>query len=71
MKTKKINWFKAAAVRALRTFCQAFLATAGTTAVKLDQVDWVSAASIAATAAIFSLITSLAGLPEVDAEEEE
>ena len=61
--TKK--WWKAAGIRALKTFCQTAVATIGTTAV-LHEVDWVAIASASALAAVLSLLTSLAGLPEVD-----
>ena len=57
-------WFKAAAVRAIKTVAQTAVATIGTTAVMSD-VDWVVVASASALAGILSLLTSLAGLPEV------
>ena len=57
-------WFKAAAVRAIKTVAQTAVATIGTTAVMSD-VDWVIVASASALAGILSLLTSLAGLPEV------
>lgn len=63
--TKK--WWKAAGIRALKTFCQTAVATIGTTAV-LHEVDWVAIASASALAAVLSLLTSLAGLPEVNEE---
>lgn len=58
------EWAKAAGIRALRTFSQAAVATIGTTAV-LSEVDWVVVASASALAAILSILTSIAGLPEV------
>lgn len=58
------TWLKAAAVRAVKTLAQTAVATIGTTAV-LSEVDWVLVASASALAAILSLLTSLAGLPEV------
>ena len=66
MKGKFKVWFKAAGVRALRTFAQAAVAAIGTTAA-LGDVDWPLVASTAALAAVLSLLTSVAGLPEVDA----
>ena len=57
-------WFKAAAVRAIKTVAQTAVATIGTTAV-MSEVDWVIVASASALAGILSLLTSLAGLPEV------
>lgn len=67
MKTNFTLWLKAAAVRALKTFAQTAVATIGTTAV-LSEVDWVLVASASALAAILSLLTSIAGLPEVKEE---
>lgn len=58
------EWAKAAGIRALKTFAQAAVATIGTTAV-LSEVDWVVVASASALAAILSILTSVAGLPEV------
>lgn len=62
-KTKR--WWRAAGVRALKTLAQTAAATIGTAAV-LGEVDWVMTASAAALAAILSLLTSVAGLPEVE-----
>lgn len=59
------NWFKSAFVRAIKTFAQTFVATIGTGAVCLGQVNWVMVLSSAALAAILSMATSVAGLPEV------
>lgn len=67
MKTNFTLWLKAAAVRALKTLAQTAVATIGTTAV-LSEVDWVLVASASALAAILSLLTSIAGLPEVKEE---
>lgn len=63
MKNTK-NWLKAAGIRAVKTFAQTALATIGTAAM-LGGVNWVAVASAAAMAAILSLLTSVAGLPEV------
>lgn len=61
-RTKK--WIKAAAVRAIKTVAQTAAATIGTAAA-LGTVDWVMVASSSALAGILSLLTSVAGLPEV------
>ena len=58
------NWFKAAAVRAVKTVAQTSVATIGTAAV-LGDVNWVAVASASALAGVLSLLTSVAGLPEV------
>jgi len=61
-KTKK--WLKAAGVRAVKTVAQTAIATIGASAV-LSAVDWPMVASAAALAGLLSLLTSVAGLPEV------
>lgn len=61
-KTKK--WWKAAGVRAVKTVAQTAVATIGTAAA-LGGVDWVMVASASALAGILSILTSIAGLPEV------
>ena len=63
------SWIKSAGIRALRTFAQTFLATIGSGAVMLGDVNWAMVLSSAALAAILSLATSMAGLPEVKASE--
>lgn len=61
------TWWKAAGIRALRTFAQAAIAAIGTTAL-ITEVNWLVVGSTAALAAVLSLLTSLAGLPEVKEE---
>lgn len=69
MKNKEywMNWFKAAAVRAIKTVAQTAVATIGTSAV-MGEVDWIFVGSASALAGVVSLLTSVAGLPEVKAE---
>lgn len=60
------DFWRAALIRALRTFCQTAVATIGTAAV-LSEVNWIAVGSASALAAILSILTSVAtGLPEVD-----
>lgn len=59
------NWIKAAGIRAIKTVAQAAIATIGTSAV-LSEVDWVMVVSASVLAGILSLLTSLAGLPELE-----
>ncbi len=59
------EWFVAAGIRALKTVCQTAIATIGTSAV-ISEVNWVMVGSSALLAGILSLLTSVAGLPEVD-----
>jgi hypothetical protein len=63
-KEKAIKWLKAAGVRAIKTVAQTALATIGTAAV-VGAVDWVLVGSASALAGILSLLTSVAGLPEL------
>ena len=58
-------WIKAAGIRALKTVAQTAVATIGTTAV-MHEVDWLVVASASALAGVLSLLTSVAGLPEVE-----
>lgn len=59
------KWWKAAGIRAIKTVAQTAVATIGTCVV-LTEVNWVQVASAAVLAGILSLLTSVAGLPEVE-----
>lgn len=65
MKDMSKAWWKAAAVRAIKTVAQTAVATIGSSAV-LSAVDWRVVASASVLAGILSLLTSVAGLPEVN-----
>lgn len=62
------TWFRAAGIRAIKTVAQTAVATIGTAAV-LGAVDWVAVASASVLAGVLSILTSVAGLPEVKTEE--
>lgn len=59
------TWWKAAGIRAVKTICQTALSMLTIGQAVLD-VDWLNLLSVSAVAGIISLITSIAGLPEVD-----
>ena len=61
------QWAKAAGMRAIKSAAQGAILLIGTTAVTLDEVSWAVVASGAALMVVLSLLTSLAGIPEVDA----
>lgn len=63
------DWLVAAGIRALKTCCQTAIATIGTAAV-FDEVNWLMVGSAALLAGVLSLLTSVAGLPELDKKDE-
>ena len=64
------QWAKCSAVRAVKTICQTAIATIGTSAV-ISEVNWIMVGSAALLAGILSVLTSVAGLPEVKEKEGE
>ena len=62
-------WWKCAGIRALKTVAQTAIATIGTSAL-MTEVNWVAVLSASLLAGILSMLTSLAGLPEVKTEDD-
>lgn len=58
------EWFQAAAIRALKTVAQTAVATIGTAAL-ISEISWIQVLSASALAGVLSMLTSIAGLPEV------
>lgn len=62
------SWLKAAGIRAIKTIAQTAIATIGTSAI-ISEVNWLVVGSAAVLAGILSILTSIAGLPEVGGTE--
>lgn len=62
-----VKWIKAAGIRAIKTMAQVAIATIGTSAAMGD-VNWIMVASTSALSGILSILTSIAGIPEVEME---
>lgn len=67
MNSKTKKWIKAAVVRAVKTMAQTGVATIGTSAV-MGEVNWIMVGSASLLAGVLSVLTSIAGLPEVTEE---
>ena len=63
-KTTFLDWLKAAGIRALKTVAQTAVAAIGVSAM-ISEINWIAVASTAAVSGILSLLTSIAGLPEL------
>lgn len=60
------DWLKAAGIRAIKTFAQTAVSLFGGDLVGILEVDWIKIVTVSATAAVLSLLTSIAGLPELE-----
>lgn len=60
------EWFYRAGIRALKTFCQGCIALIGADYINIMDIDWATILGTAATMALLSLLTSIAGLPELE-----
>lgn len=65
MSDKTIKWVKAAGIRALKTCAQTAVALIGTNSIGITEVDWLAVGSASLLAGVVSILTSVAGLPEV------
>lgn len=70
MSKKFKTWLKASSIRAVRTIAQTAIAMIGTSVVIAD-VDWIMVTSASLLAGVLSVLTSIAGLPEIKEEEDE
>lgn len=62
------DWWKAAGTRAIKTFAQTFVGSVAV-GMAISDINWLTVASISAVASVLSLMTSIAGLPEIKEEE--
>ena len=69
MKGNFKKWIKCASIRSIKTVCQTAIATIGTSAV-MSEVNWLLVGSASLLSGILSLLTSIAGLPEVEENNE-
>lgn len=65
MKETTKKWFKAAGIRAIKTVAQTAIATIGTSLL-INDVNWIAVGSASLLAGILSMLTSVAGLPEIE-----
>ncbi len=68
MKTKFLNWVKAAGVRTVKTMAETALAIIGTNTVGITEVDWVGVISACALSGVITVLTCVKGLPELKEE---
>lgn len=66
---KSKEWWKAAGIRAIKTIAQTAIATIGTGAA-IHEVNWIMVLSASGLAGVLSILTSIAGIPEIDNKEE-
>lgn len=69
MKKELLSWFKCAGIRALKTVAQTAVATIGTSSM-LSEVNWTIVVSTSLLAGLLSILTSMAGLPEIEKMED-
>lgn len=65
IRNNTISWIRAASIRAIKTFAQTMIATIGTSVI-IEDVNWAVVVSASLMAAFLSILTSIAGLPEVE-----
>lgn len=68
MKTKFLNWVKAAGIRTVKTMAETALAIIGTNTVGITEVDWVGVISACALSGVITVLTCVKGLPELREE---